>query len=234
MISQHTLSTGITIELERLEGHVASFNENHVTTVHQSDQYVVGQGFRPGLVSSGVDTIKKAWVRLDDGSERQFDFSELDVQAREGHRLTIVSGAAVHGDVPKQMIAVRNANMKLLYSAHIGGVNSANNDRARATWLPGIFRKEALVFMGVGAAVMALIVIGDGFFKGLLQGGFVGAIVGFIAWIAALLFKLSPARRREIDTYKQIELLAESMAKSGGTARSGAAGDSSAMGLSGS
>lgn len=206
----HTLAQGVEIELERVEGDIIDFNESMVTTIHQGDDFIVGRGFRPGNVSSGVDTIKKAWVRLDDGTERQFDFTDLDVQGRAGHHVVIVSGAAV--GQPKQLLAVHNRSMKMLYSKRIGGGTSENNDLARRMWLPGVFGKEARMFAGVGAALMALVLIKDGLIAGLVAGGFFGAILGFVAWVAALFFKLSPARRREINVYAEIEALVESTA----------------------
>jgi hypothetical protein len=208
--TRHTLNTGVEVELERIEGEIIGFDETAITTIHQGDDFIVGQGFRPGNVSSGVATIKKAWVRLDDGTERQLDFTDLDAQGRTGHRLVMVFGAAV--GQPKQLLAVHNATMKMLYSLRIGGGTSENNDLARRTWLPGVFGKEARMFAGVGAALLALILIKDGLIAGLVAGGIVGAILGSIAWVIALFFKLSPARRHEVATYREVEAMVEHMA----------------------
>lgn len=209
--TRHTLATGVEIELERVQGEVMDFKETSVTTIQQGDDFIVGQGFRPGNVSSGTDTIKKAWVRLDDGTERQFDFTDLDAQGRAGHRIVIVSGAVA--GLPKHLLAVHNTTMKMLHSQRIGGGTSANNDLARRMWLPGVFGKEARLFAGVGAAILGLALIKDGLIMGLVAGGIFGAILGAIAWVVALFFKLSPARRREIEVYAEIEALVESAAR---------------------
>jgi len=209
--TRHRLPQGIEIELERVQGEIIDFNETAITTIHQGDDFIVGQGFRPGNVSSGATTIKKAWVRLDDGTERQFDFTDLDVQGRAGHHVVIVSGAAV--GQPKQVLAVHNRSMKMLYSKRIGGGTSENNDLARRMWLPGVFGKEARMFAGIGAALLTLALIKDGLIAGVVAGGIVGSILGFISWVVALFFKLSPARRREIDVYAEIEALIESTSR---------------------
>jgi hypothetical protein len=208
--TRHTLATGVEIELERVQGEIIDFNETTIPTIHQDDDFIVGQGFRPGNVSSGAATIKKAWLRLDDGTERQFDFTDLDVQGRPGHRLVVVSGAAV--GQPKQLLAAHNATMKMLYSLRVGGGTSENNDLARRTWLPGVFGKEARMFAGVGAALVALVLIKDGLIAGLVAGGIFGAVLGAIAWVIALFFKLSPARRHEVATYREVEAMVERMA----------------------
>ena len=93
-VSRHALSTGLQVDVERFEGEVVGFNEQAVTTVHQSSQLVDGI-VRPGYVSSGVETLKSAWLRAADGMERRFDFSVLDVEARVGHRLRL---SALAGD----------------------------------------------------------------------------------------------------------------------------------------
>jgi hypothetical protein len=46
----------------------------------------------------------------------------------------------------------------------------------------------------------------------LVAGGIVGAILGSIAWVIALFFKLSPARRHEVATYREVEAMVEHMA----------------------
>ncbi len=45
------------------------------------------------------------------------------------------------------------------------------------------------------------------------QAIFFGSIAGFIVWIFALLFRLSPARRLELRTYPEIESVAAQYAE---------------------
>lgn len=211
-VSRHTLSTGLQVDVERFEGEVVGFNEQAVTTIHQSSQLV--DGFvRPGLISSGVETMKSAWLRAADGVERRFDFSALDVEARVGHRLNVILAAAASGE--PQLFAVHNASTKMTFWRSVGGRSSPNNDFARATFFPGVFSREARIFAAVGAVVLLLPMIGDGYIKDLWEGPLAGAILGLIVWVAALLFGLSPARRRELRTHPEIEALVQSQAEAG-------------------
>jgi hypothetical protein len=209
-ITRHALSTGLQIDLERYQGEVVGFNEQAVTTVHQSTQLVDGI-VRPGVVSSGVETLKSAWLRGADGIERRFDFSALDVEARLGHRLTVILAAAPNGE--PQLFAVHNASTNMTFWRSIGGRSSQNNDFARATFFPGVFPREAKIFAAIGAVLLLLPMIGDGYIKDLWEGPLAGAILGFIAWVVALLLGLSPARRKEMRTYPEIESLVQSQAE---------------------
>ncbi len=210
-VSRHTLSTGVAIEVEKFSGEVVGFNEQAVTTLHQSTQLVDGV-VRPGMISSGTETVKGAWLRADDGIERRFDLSGLDVEARVGHRLTLVLAAAV--GVERRLFAAYNTNTRMVFWQSVGGVSSANNDRARATFFPRAFPREAKMFAAVGAIALLIPMIGDGYVKDLFEGPIAGAIAGFIVWVFALLFGLSPARRRELRTYPEIEALVQKEAES--------------------
>ncbi len=72
------------------------------------------------------------------------------------------------------------------------------------------------MFAALGAGALLLAVISDpngGLYQD-AQAIVGGSILGSIAWVFALLFRLSPARRLELRTYPEIERQAEKYAES--------------------
>ncbi len=210
-VSHHTTSTGLAIALERFSGEVVNLDEQHVTTIHQGKQILPGE-VRPGYIESDIETIQRAWLRSPEGVERQFDFSRLGVQTRVGHQLVVVSGSSVGNPGPMRLLAAHNVTTTATFWNTVGGVDSANNDLARATWFPGVFMREWRRFAAVGAIVLAVLNVRNGF--GTMIGGAIcGAVLGSVAWVLALVLRLSPARRRELKTYPEIEELAQRVAE---------------------
>ncbi len=210
----HRLESGIEVEFERLDGTVVDQREQAVTSVHQGTQWYLDGSSAPGRISSTVETMRTAWLREASGREHRFDFSALAVEARAGHRLTVVLGGGV--GIERQLLAVFNHATGVVHSRRMGGVDSANNDFARRLFLPAKFSRERNTFAACGAIALLLAVIGDPN-GGLYQDAqvlFFGSILGLIAWVFALLFRLSPARRLELRTYPEIEREAERLAQS--------------------
>ena len=210
---RHRLDSGVDVDFERLVGTVIDQREQTVMHLTQGTQWYMDGSSTPGRISSSTEEIRKAWLRMADGKERLFDFSDLGVEARPGHELSLVFAAAP--GMERKLVVVHNRATNMVHSLRIGGVDSANNDAARALFLPGRFRRESLVFAAVGAAALLLAVVNDrngGLYQD-LQAIFFGSIAGFIVWIFALLFRLSPARRLELRTYPEIESVAAQYAE---------------------
>ncbi len=207
------LTSGVEVDFERLVGTVIDQREQAVTHVTQGTQWYMDGSSTPGRISSSTETIRKAWLRLADGTERLFDFSDLGVEARPGHELSLVLAAAPGTE--RKLVVVHNRATNMVHSLRIGGVDSANNDLARTLFFPGRFRRESLMFAAAGAAALLLAVFNDpngGLYQD-LQVIIFGSIGGFIAWVFALLFRLSPARRLELRTYPEIESVAAQLAE---------------------
>lgn len=211
---RYCLESGIEVEFERLEGVVVDQREQAVTTVSQGTQWYMDGSSAPGRITSAVEKMRTAWLREANGREHHFDFSELEVEARSGHQLTVVLGAAV--GVERQLLAVFNHATQMVHTRRVGGVDSANNDVARRLFFPGKFGREWKIFSAGGSVALLLAVITDpngGLYQD-LQAIFFGAILGSIAWAFALLFRISPARRLELRTYPEIERQAARCAES--------------------
>ncbi len=212
--TRHRLETGIEVEFERLDGVVVDQREQAVTSVSQGTQWYMDGSSSPGQITSSTGTMRTAWLRDASGREHHFDFSELAVEARAGHQLTLVLGAAV--GVERQLLAVFNHTTQMVHSRRVGGVDSANNDFARRLFFPGKFKREWKMFAAAGSVALLLAVITDphgGLYQD-LQVIFFGGILGSVVWVFALLFRLSPARRLELRTYPEIERQAEQLAQS--------------------
>jgi len=208
------LTSGVEVDFERLVGTVIDQREQAVTHVTQGTQWYMDGSSSPGQITSSTATMRTAWLRDASGREHHFDFRELVVEARTGHQLTLVLGAAV--GVERQLLAVFNHTTQMVHSRRVGGVDSANNDFARRLFFPGKFKREWKMFAAAGSVALLLAVITDphgGLYQD-LQVIFFGGILGSVVWVFALLFRLSPARRLELRTYPEIERQAEQLAQS--------------------
>lgn len=86
------------IWLDVLTGVVIDASESSVAVVHQGRdqrQHIGGTAIvRPGRLHSEVVSIHKVWLRAADGKESAHDLSDFPVDARIGHSMSLVYGAA--------------------------------------------------------------------------------------------------------------------------------------------
>ena len=86
------------IWLEVVKGVVLDASESQVSVVSQGRdgrQFIDGvMILRPGRIYSEIVSVHKVLIREADGHESGFDLSEFPVDARTGHSLSIIYGAA--------------------------------------------------------------------------------------------------------------------------------------------
>ena len=165
------------IWLEVVKGVVLDASESQVSVVSQGRdgrQFIDGVMIvRPGRIYSEIVSVHKVLIREADGHESGFDLSEFPVDARTGHTLSIIYGAAegVQEGVIFGALNVSTGKHNFDKSVHC--------DRLRPFGLylsPKFYRKRMLwgTILGAAAGLTAMFAGGDSSF---LVGG---AILGFV------------------------------------------------------
>jgi hypothetical protein len=179
----HTLSNGQDVWLCTFTGEVLAQTKTSATSVAQQASTVLSASMViPGQIEARKQTEHEIWLRASDGRERPIHMSDIGLDARPGHTVTVLWGSTL-GNEEGQYFAGRNHTTDEICSDVLALGHGLRNWHLRV----GVGASLALWILvpSIVVGLTGFVLSGGGLenrFSLALGGLISGAVVGFAAW----------------------------------------------------
>lgn len=216
MPNQLTLSNGQRINFVVETGELVAVNERSSTRIQQSAPTVLTDKLvLPGTVSANTSTSSELWLRLDDGVEKPFRLSNVQVPMRPGHRISLL-GAGPDGHKEGWGIGVRNHTTQTTAVDVVAGVGKSLRQWKLKVGAAGTALVTVVACVSAGAAAVTALSdtdpVGHAAVGGLL--GIVGAILLTPMALTASVGRRAAVLIQEIEAFGRARLAERDSASS--------------------